>query len=210
MKQKQFGIYIIKNLITNKVYIGSTTRDFIKRWSIHRVFLRNGNHHSIRLQNSWNKHGEQNFSFEILEIVEDKNLIIEKENYYLDYYKSYDKHYGYNICKSAHENPMTKVSNGNCKHGMFGKTHSEKSRKKISENHADFSGNKNGRAKLDWQKVREIRNKYKKNDYTLLMLAREYSIGISTVSHIVKNETWIEKEDINEICSSVGHPHKTS
>ena len=74
-------------------------------------------------------------------------------------------------------------------------------------NHADFSGDKNGRARLNWEKVREIRKKYKKNDYTLLMLAEEYSIGISTVSHIIKNETWKEPEVINEICSPVGHSH---
>ena len=45
--------------------------------------------------------------------------------------------------------------------------------------------------------------KYKKNICTLLMLSKEYSIGISTVSHIIKNETWREAEDNNEICSPV-------
>jgi hypothetical protein len=39
------------------------------------------------------------------------------------------------------------------------------------------------------------------------MLAKEYSIGISTVSHIIKNETWKELEDTNEICPPVGHSH---
>ena len=161
MKEKQFGIYIIKNLVNNKIYIGSTTRNFIKRWSIHKTLLRSGKHHSPRLQNSWNKHGEKNFSFEILEIIFDKKSIIDRENYYLELYKSYQKEYGYNICKNAHENPMTKISIGGIKHGMYGKTHSKESRKKIKENHADFSGDKNGRAKLTWEKVREIRKKYK-------------------------------------------------
>jgi hypothetical protein len=192
MLNKIFGIYIIKNKINNKVYIGSTTRNFIKRWSIHKVLLRKNKHHSLRLQNSWNKHGENNFSFEVLEIIENKEIIIERENYYLNFYKSYEKQYGYNICKTAHKDPMTGVSIKKEKHGMFNKTHSPESKKKISDNHADFNGEKNGRAKLNWQLVREIREKYQKNKYTLLMLAEEYNVGLSTVSHVIKNETWRE------------------
>jgi hypothetical protein len=75
---------------------------------------------------------------------------------------------------------------------MLNKTHSPESKKKISDNHADFNGEKNGRAKLNWQLVREIREKYQKNKYTLLMLAEEYNVGLSTVSHVIKNETWRE------------------
>lgn len=194
MLNKTFGIYIIKNLLNNKMYIGSTTRNFTKRWSIHKVLLRNNKHHSPRLQNSWNKNGEKSFSFEVLEEIQDKNLVIERENYYLEFYKSYDKNFGYNICKTAHRDPMTGKTFPKEKHGMFNRTHTEESRKKISENHADFSGEKNGRAKLNWTLVREIREKYKKNEYTLLMLAKEYNTGISTISHIIKNETWRENE----------------
>lgn len=51
------------------------------------------------------------------------------------------------------------------------------------------SGDKNGRAKLDWEKVNEIRNKYK-NGSTISSLAREYCVGNTTISHLVKNETW--------------------
>lgn len=200
MRQKQIGIYIIKNKINNKVYIGSTIKDFIKRWSIHKVFLRNGNHHSPRLQNAWDKYGEENFEFQILELLEEKEKIIERENFYLQEYKSYDKKYGYNICKTAYENPMKNVSNGKQKHGMYNKTHSIEARKKISENHADFNGDKNGRAKLNWEKVKQIRKKYKKNKYTLLTLAKEYNVGLSTISHIIKNETW--KEENNENSSN--------
>jgi len=63
---KKTGIYKITNVITGKVYIGSTT-NFKNRWSSHICRLKNNTHHSIKLQNSVNKHNIENFKFEVLE-----------------------------------------------------------------------------------------------------------------------------------------------
>lgn len=94
-------IYQIKNLINSKVYIGSTS-NLVKRKYRHLSTLRKGNHHSIKLQNSYNKYGEENFVFEIL-LVKDGCTLQEKielEQIYLDLYKSYDV--GYNMLSIAH------------------------------------------------------------------------------------------------------------
>lgn len=76
-------IYCIKNILTEKVYIGSAI-DYKSRWRNHKNQLKNNFHHNIKLQNSWNLYGDNFFLFEILEYVEDKNILIEREQYYLN------------------------------------------------------------------------------------------------------------------------------
>lgn len=58
------GIYIIRNLITDKVYIGST-KNIMKRISEHLHMLEQGTHHSTKLQNSTNKYLYKNFEVRI-------------------------------------------------------------------------------------------------------------------------------------------------
>lgn len=71
-------IYIIKNIVNNKLYIGCAI-DFISRKWRHSTDLRNNKHHNIHLQRAWNEYGESNFSFEILEEY------IKRVNAYDDY-----------------------------------------------------------------------------------------------------------------------------
>ena len=80
---KQTGVYEIKNKINNKRYIGSTIMSFTKRLEHHRCLLRNGTHKNTYLQRAWNKYGENNFEFNILEVV-DKCCTLEVEQQYLD------------------------------------------------------------------------------------------------------------------------------
>ena len=76
------GIYCILNKVNNKKYYGSS-KDILNRFKRHKRDLRNGVHHNIHLQRSWNKHGEESFEFNIiLECSEDELLLIEQE--YLD------------------------------------------------------------------------------------------------------------------------------
>ncbi len=93
-------IYKIQNIIDNKVYIGSAV-DFIKRFRQHKCKLAKNQHHSKHLQYSWNKYGENNFKFDIIELVEDPKKLVEREQYWIDYYKSYAHEFGYNIVPTA-------------------------------------------------------------------------------------------------------------
>lgn len=68
------GIYRIRNRINGKSYIGSAVC-FRNRWTSHRHGLSRGCHHSRHLQNAWNKHGEQAFSFEVLQVCSVHELI---------------------------------------------------------------------------------------------------------------------------------------
>lgn len=112
------GIYQILNTVNNKRYIGSSV-NIKKRWWEHRNQLRNNKHHSVTLQRAFNKYGEEAFKFEVLQLVDDPNHLLAYEQSFLDYFKSYKKELGYNVCSIA----------GN----TLGRKHSEESKHKMSE-----------------------------------------------------------------------------
>ena len=94
---KKTGVYKIINDINKHIYVGSAAGKFgvHQRFMDHKKNLRKGSHHNIYLQRSWDKHGERNFSFEVVEFC-DKELCIEKEQYLIDTLSP-----EYNICKTA-------------------------------------------------------------------------------------------------------------
>ena len=56
------GIYIIKNILNNKKYVGSST-NIGKRWRDHKWYLKENKHHNSHLQASYNKYGLDSFEF---------------------------------------------------------------------------------------------------------------------------------------------------
>lgn len=81
------GIYIIKNTINKKVYVGSAI-NLKSRWKRHLWALSKNVHHSSILQKAFNKYGAENFFIEILEYVPDKKQLIQREQYWIDKYDS--------------------------------------------------------------------------------------------------------------------------
>ena len=79
-----FGIYEILNKKTNKKYIGSTSESFKKRFNLHKYHLRNNKHKNSHLQYSWNKYGEGEFDFNIIEVCINKESVLDREQYYID------------------------------------------------------------------------------------------------------------------------------
>jgi hypothetical protein len=60
--------------------------------------LARNNHDNEYLQHSYNKYGKDSFKFDIIEECDEK-ILIEKENYYIDIYKSNILEFGYNMAK---------------------------------------------------------------------------------------------------------------
>lgn len=89
------GIYKITNKKNNKVYIGQSN-DIAKRKNSHFNALRKNKHENIHLQNSFNKYGECNFSFEVLEECTEDELN-DLEVKYIKEYNSTDRKFGFNI-----------------------------------------------------------------------------------------------------------------
>lgn len=109
------GIYKIKNKINGKIYIGSS-RNIRLRWKEHRSAFKRQRGTNQYFQRAYNKYGLNAFDFLVIEFCEVSTLI-EREQYWLDFYKSYDKNLGYNANKTAESNRGLK--------------HSEESREKI-------------------------------------------------------------------------------
>ena len=105
------GVYKITNIVTNQIYIGSSIK-ITQRFKEHLKYLRGNYHHSGKLQNSFNKYGEENFKFDVLEECS-KEVYLQREQHFIDILDPF-----FNICKVA----------GNC----TGRKFSEETKKKMS------------------------------------------------------------------------------
>lgn len=118
------GVYVIENIISSKVYVGSSAR-LTARLSQHRSDLRAGRHANIHLQNSWNKwtlgeiHLDGTFQFRVIELCS-PDILKDREQYWLDRITS-EK---YNILEAAYV--------------QSGWSHTEEAKLKISKTSFDM------------------------------------------------------------------------
>ncbi|MBA2647712.1 MAG: GIY-YIG nuclease family protein [Pyrinomonadaceae bacterium] len=93
------GIHQILCIPTGKIYIGSAV-DLRARWGTHRWSLRRGTHHNFHLQHAWDKHGETNFEFSVLELVGTSDLL-RTEQAWIDRTGCAARESGFNISNVA-------------------------------------------------------------------------------------------------------------
>ncbi len=89
------GIYIITSLRNQKVYIGQS-KHIENRWEEHRTALQKNVHPNKHLQRAWNKYGEKNFIFSVLEECPE-NILDVREQYWIDYYGGINSQNTYNF-----------------------------------------------------------------------------------------------------------------
>lgn len=72
-KQTKFrmGVFQIKNTVNGKIYIESSVNLEVI-WNRHRTELNFGGHRNAELQKDWKEFGEENFKYEILSEIEQK------------------------------------------------------------------------------------------------------------------------------------------
>lgn len=92
------GIYCIEDGY-GRLYYGSAV-NFKRRFTKHKSELRQGIHKNPKLQTAWNKYGADFFSFYPVEVVIDKNKLLEREQFWIDCLVETEKDY-YNICLVA-------------------------------------------------------------------------------------------------------------
>lgn len=108
-------IYVIRNLMNGKVYVGQT-KDFAQRKASHLYCARKGLKRP--LYDSIRKHGEENFLFEILEKCEPEH-VNDREQHWVSHFDSSNLEKGYNL------------TTGGNQHFDF----SKETRQKLSESH---------------------------------------------------------------------------
>lgn len=74
------GIYFLFNKITGITYVGSAV-SFSRRKTAHYNDLRRNIHKNTHLQNAWNKYGESNFQFIIVEECSREDLLVREQHY---------------------------------------------------------------------------------------------------------------------------------
>lgn len=99
-------IYLIKNQINGKIYIG-------KALNLRTRFC--GHRHSVsdklnktHIANAFRKYGFENFEVKILEHYPSRNpfiekYILERESFWIRFYQSYKRDIGYNLCEFSND-----------------------------------------------------------------------------------------------------------
>lgn len=148
---KKSGIYVIVNLKNGKKYLGSAKK-LERRFKYHFYMLARNMHSNKHLQNAFNKFGENNFEFKIIEFC-NKESCLNIEQKYLDEIFSMINHddFYYNIAKNA-TSPMLglKLSPEAClkvSKAFKGKSHTEEAKEKnrqahLGKKHTEESKNK--------------------------------------------------------------------
>lgn len=144
------GIYAIINRINGKYYIGSAV-NLHHRWIQHKSALNKGYHDNKYLQKSWDKYGEDNFKFVILEEI-NKDKLIKHEQFWIEISNCCDDCKGYNLRPTANNqlnykhSEETKLKIANTKRGKkwsvesriklsktnTGRKHSDETKQKLS------------------------------------------------------------------------------
>lgn len=91
-------IYKATNLINNKIYIGQTINSLEYRKSQHVRDSENEHRRkTVYFHNAIHKYGAENFEFAQIDSASSQEELDEKEQYWINYYKSSDRNYGYNL-----------------------------------------------------------------------------------------------------------------
>lgn len=200
------GIYKIENIVNNKIYIGSCSNFNIRKGS-HLCLLRQGKHHSIKLQRSFDKYGEINFIITLIEKCEKENLII-REQYYIDILKPF-----YNICLVAgstqgrvftdlHKERLSKSLTGKIRTEeqkerqrqiKIGKTHTKETKEKVSKIVNELKGNRIG-DKINSEEILNFINIANKESSikTIKQICKENNFNYRSILRFVSNQTWKE------------------
>lgn len=168
-----FTVYKIKSMISDKVYIGYTSKNMLTRFEEHIKASEKGSNQ--KLKRAIRNHGKENFIIENLENTDSKSKAIELEIFYITYYNSrndgynmtrggegsdwsrgltYDEMYSAEIAEKkknsmrGDNNPSRKNDVSGKNNGFYGNIHSEDSKKKIGEASRRRTHNKETRKKI--------------------------------------------------------------
>ena len=207
---KTSGIYGILNRETGQIYVGSAVC-ISKRFVAHRCALSNGRHHSFRMQKAWDSCNDVNvFEFFVIEFVT-KEFLIQAEQFWIDFYESYDPSLGYNVAPTAGSSigrPCSAETRAKISAGTLGKkaTEAELARRKAAMNtpqmrtffarmfrsddvRSRISSAKMGSGRVLTPKIiREAITEYETGRWSIKALCARYGVGYGSMQTALKWE----------------------
>ena len=203
-------IYKITNIVDKKIYIGQTI-NYSKRKNSHISHLKNNKHHNEHLQNAWNKYGEENFTFEVVEECKITELD-KKEKYYIDFYNSTNAKLGYNLVDGGQVfREFSPQLRKKMSEALKGRKFSELHKKRISESlkgrvikkesikKSKITALLNGKNKGQNNPNTIINNKIAKdiiidlyNNKTVSFLKQKYQVSQDIIYNLMYNKTYID------------------
>ena len=193
----KIGIYQIVNKINDRVYIGQTSESFLRRFLFHDWELRKGCHSNSHLQRAWNKYGEENFEFSVVEVVDESDNVHEiLDDLEIKYISESNNRYNIQNggqARRAHtplsEETKRKIGEKN-RINMLGRKASEETKAKMSESQKKRT--------LDWSRI-EISKETVFKIKTLLVsgmspseVAKELNLPYRKISNIYTSNTFKE------------------
>lgn len=217
---KSFGIYRITNILNGRSYIGKTGMSFGDRWDCHRAQLNGGYHDNPHLQRAWDKYGQNNFEFCVIEIVDDVLLLNDLERKYIKQYRENNACYnildggdgGFFLGTHLREETKQKIGEKN-RVNMTGKKFSAETRAKMSESQRRrYSSWTDEERILHGKKSSERASGYKWSDEARENFAKRQqthpnsaTLTIETV-HEIRRLYEQEKKTVTEISKILGVP----
>lgn len=138
---RKWSLYVHINKINGKKYVGITKQSPKNRWGYNGYNYRNQCKKSNHFYNAICKYGWNNFEHIVILsglTLREANML---EILYISIFKSFDRKYGYNATKGG--GGFLGVQHFGNENPFFGKTHSEQSRKIMSEHHYVCCGKNN-------------------------------------------------------------------
>ena len=109
-------IYLAKNLINGKVYVGQTIQVLAKRRKFHFGVKSN-----TIFSKAISKYGKENFVFEVIETLTSKEELNEREKYWIKFHKSTEREFGYNMLEGGNSFTMSEEIRKKISAGLKGK-----------------------------------------------------------------------------------------
>lgn len=160
MDTKIYCVYLHANKINGKVYIGMTSMLPEERWRNGKGY--NNNSH---FKSAIKKYGWDNFKHEIIKNNLTKDEACYWEKYYISFYNSSDRQYGYNKSSGGEHggHPQTeetrkKIGKNGYHYGMLGKKHSEYTKNKMSKSRTGHPTSDETKRKIS-EAHRKLRNR---------------------------------------------------
>ncbi len=214
-------IYLARNTINGKCYVGQTKRSVRHRIKDHKSVALTSMAIYSYLHKAIRKHGWENFTWEVLEETDEAGLDM-AERFWIRCYNSLSPN-GYNLDSGGHRQKVrsaeTRAKIGAAHRGRslpleqrkklsqsaIGRKHTPEARARMSvsqrgRTHSEETKRKIGAAskgkrkgKLDWAKVSSIR-KLSADGILQKEIAAQFEIDQSQISMIVRNKCWPEED----------------